>query len=55
MIFVLLAINIISIIACVYIAKRRQASLRYWALVGALLGPIALPFVLFAKPKQNIE
>jgi len=52
MIFLLIAINVISIIVCLYFAKRRKASLGYWALVAALLGPFALPFVLFAKEKK---
>jgi len=52
MIFLLLVINIISIVVCLYFAKRRKASLGYWAIVAALLGPLALPFVLFAKEKK---
>ncbi|KGK00129.1 hypothetical protein [Thalassotalea sp. ND16A] len=47
----LLAINFICIFICYFFAKWRKANAGYWAIMGALLGPIALPFILFAKPK----
>lgn len=53
MIFALLLINIISIYICYAIAKRRKTAKYYWALVGALLGPFAIPFVFFSKKNQN--
>ena len=35
-----------------YIADRRGAKVAYWALMGALLGPIAIPFALIARIKR---
>ncbi len=32
------------------IAVWKKANRRYWALIGFLFGPFALPFVFFAQP-----
>jgi hypothetical protein len=47
------AINIICVILCHQIAKRRGAKPVFWGVMGALFGPFAIPFVLFAKPKAQ--
>ena len=47
------AINIACIIFCHQIAKRRGAKPVFWGAMGALFGPFAIPFVLFAKPKAQ--
>jgi hypothetical protein len=43
-------------IACAFllwhIADRRGASTRWWALMGAVFGPLAIPFVLMTKDKN---
>ncbi|MBQ62378.1 MAG: hypothetical protein CMQ19_09915 [Gammaproteobacteria bacterium] len=46
---ILATITIGSAAGCGYIAKRRGASLTFWIMCGLLFGPLALPFVLFAK------
>jgi hypothetical protein len=49
---------IISVIciACAYLlwhlADRRGANTRFWAIMGALFGPLAIPF-LFLTKKDN--
>jgi cadmium resistance protein CadD (predicted permease) len=35
-----------------YIADKRGAKVAYWALMGAILGPIAIPFAFIAKTKR---
>ncbi|MFT5675506.1 MAG: hypothetical protein ACI808_001437 [Paraglaciecola sp.] len=47
------AINIICVILCHLIAKRRGAKPVFWGLMGGLFGPFAIPFVLFSKPKYQ--
>jgi hypothetical protein len=47
------AINIACIILCHQIAKRRGANPVFWGVMGALFGPLAIPFVFFAKPKAS--
>lgn len=47
------AINIACIILCHQIAKRRGAKPVFWGVMGALLGPFAIPFVFLAKPKAQ--
>jgi hypothetical protein len=47
------AINIACIILCHQIAQRRGAKPVFWGVMGALFGPFAIPFVLFAKPKKQ--
>lgn len=37
---------------CYSVAKKRKASKPFWVVMGALFGPLAIPFVFFAK-KQN--
>jgi hypothetical protein len=47
------AINIACVILCHRIAKRRGAKPVFWAVMGALFGPLAIPFVFLAKPKTE--
>ncbi len=49
----LLIINIACIFACYEIARQRRADARFWGWMGALLGPLAVPFVFFAQPKDK--
>lgn len=46
---VITLIAVASIAACHAIAKRRGANAGFWAVMGALFGPLAIPFVLLAK------
>jgi len=50
---IVIAIYVASIVLCHYIAKRRGAKPVFWGIMGALFGPIAVPFVFFAKPKTK--
>jgi hypothetical protein len=43
------AINIACSILCHQIAKRRGARPVFWGAMGALFGPLAIPFVFLAK------
>jgi len=49
-IYALIAANIVSIVVCHYIAKSRGAKPVFWGIMGAIFGPLAIPFALFAKP-----
>lgn len=49
-IYTLLAINIICIFVYHYIAKSRGAKTVFWGVMGAVLGPLAVPFALLSKP-----
>jgi len=44
-------ITVISVIACYAIVKRRRGDTVYWVVMAVLLGPLAIPFAFFAKPK----
>lgn len=52
---VLITINLISVLICYFIAKRRKAKVVFWVLVSLILGPLAVPFVFLAKPKDIIQ
>lgn len=49
--YTLLLIFIICIGICYSVAKKRQENIPFLVAMGALLGPLAIPFVLFCKPK----
>jgi hypothetical protein len=38
---------------CYSVAKKRNAAVPFWVVMGALFGPFALPFVFMSKPKNN--
>ncbi|MGK0271557.1 MAG: hypothetical protein ACI88H_002221 [Cocleimonas sp.] len=50
MAFALITINMISIFLCHNIAKFRGSKPVFWGVMGALFGPLAIPFTLFSKP-----
>lgn len=50
----LLVLNVLCIFVCYYVAKSKGSNARYWAIMGAIFGPLALPFVFFAKPKAKL-
>ncbi len=47
---VLIFINIISVIICFLVSRHRKANTLFWSLVAVLVGPLAIPFVIFSKP-----
>ena len=50
---ILLVIALISILACYLIAKSRSADIRFWMIMGLLLGPLAIPFAFFSRPMKK--
>ena len=42
---------LLSMGACYLISRSRGAATGYWVLMGLLLGPLAIPFAFFSKPK----
>jgi len=38
---------------CHYIAKKRHAKVSFWLVMGALFGPLAIPFAFFARPQKT--
>ncbi len=46
-----LLISLACAVLCGVIAARRQARWVYWSVMGFAFGPLALPFVFFAKPR----
>jgi predicted permease len=51
----LILVTLLSALACYFLAKSRSADRRFWALMGLFLGPLAIPFVFFAKPRTGQE
>ena len=47
---VLIIINLLSIVVCHFIAKRRGSRPVFWGVMGALFGPFAILFALRSKP-----
>ena len=46
---ILVSSFIISAILCHYIARHRGANAVFWGVMGAVFGPLAIPFVFFSK------
>jgi hypothetical protein len=40
----------VSIFLCAIIAERKKSHIRFWIAMGIAFGPLALPFLFFAKP-----
>jgi hypothetical protein len=49
----LIVINLLSMLACYWIARTRSANRPYWVVMGLLFGPFAIPFVFFAKSERT--
>lgn len=47
-VYAMVAINLISIIACHLIAKNRGRKPVFWGVMGAVFGPLAIPFALMS-------
>ena len=47
-----LAINVVCILLCHRIAVKRGGRPLFWAIMGALFGPFAIPFALMIKPEN---
>lgn len=47
---ILVLVMLVSAAICYAIARKKQANALFWLTMGLLVGPLAIPFVLFAKP-----
>jgi len=50
---ILFTVVALSVVLCHRIASSRRANPVFWGMMGALFGPIAIPFALFAKPRSG--
>ena len=41
-----------SIILCGYYGESKQPNIKFWIAMGIAFGPLALPFLIFAKPRK---
>jgi hypothetical protein len=51
--YLLITMIVISVFICYYAAKQRGLSKPYWIFMGALFGPLAVPFVFLTKSKRT--
>lgn len=51
--YLLIVLTVISVGICYYAANKRGLSKPYWVFLGALFGPLAIPFVFLAKSKHT--
>jgi hypothetical protein len=50
---ILVGTFIICAVLCHYLAKNKGANAVYWGVMGAIFGPLAIPFCLFIKGKKG--
>ena len=48
---ILFSIYLVSAVACHFLARRRGANAVFWGVMGAIFGPLAIPFVFMAKTR----
>ena len=48
-------IFLLSIVICHALAKKRGANPVFWGVMGAIFGPLAIPFVFMAKPRDGVN
>ena len=51
--YLLVVLTVISVGICYYAAEKRGLRKPYWVFMGALFGPLAVPFVFLAKSKHT--
>jgi hypothetical protein len=49
-IFIYTLVFIASAIICHLVARNRNANAVFWGVMGAVFGPLAIPFVFFSAP-----
>jgi hypothetical protein len=49
----LLAFSALCVYVCYSVAKSRKSNVLFWVTMGLLFGPLAVPFVFFAKPRNK--
>ena len=52
-VLLLLLLVIASVLICHGIARKRGANPVFWGVMGALFGPLAIPFVFLSKRRTN--
>lgn len=52
-IVVIALVFLASVLSCHSIAKRRGGNPIFWGVMGALFGPLAIPFAFMSKPKER--
>ena len=50
----LVILTILCIWVCYSVAKQRRTNVRFWVVMGAIFGPLAIPFVFFSKPNPPV-
>ena len=50
---VVLLVLLASVVICHAIAKKRGANPVFWGVMGAIFGPLAIPFVFMAKANSH--
>lgn len=53
--FMLSAVSLVMALIPYYIAKQRGAKPSFWLIMGLIFGPLAIPFVFYAKTDQPEE
>jgi len=48
-----IVIMMLSVVICHVVAKNRGKNPVFWGVMGALFGPLAIPFVFFPKSKHT--
>ena len=51
---VLILFVLASILICHQIARKRGANPVFWGVMGALFGPLAIPFVFMSKRRTKV-
>ena len=50
---ILFSIYLVSIVVCHFLARQRGANPVFWGVMGAIFGPLAIPFVFMAKTQVS--
>jgi len=50
---IIVIVTVASLVACHWIAASRGGNAVFWGVMGAVFGPIAIPFAFKAKPKRT--
>ena len=51
--YLIVGMFIVSASICHHIAKRKQLNVPLWIVLGSLIGPLAIPLIVFAKFKNQ--
>ena len=51
----IVVVTVASLVACHWIAASRGGNAVFWGVMGALFGPVAIPFAFRAKPKRRLD